>query len=591
MVICISEFGLKIKNIEAATLYEYNIGLRDHYEYKDAMFTNSLFKDFICENGMKSWDGESTRDIICLEFNYGTRSFEEEIKHIKKIAKNARIDYKVAKNGVSKLQIERQENKKRKIEELYAFAMKHRDDYDKKSKDDIRKIFYNEGVSVEYLVLNKKGQIKRREIIHYKMLYRSTGKAKKGSCMFIRDSLWKKAHDFLYMGIRLPKHNAKIVEISAYAPLVSSAIVGKVKINPRNILILKDIDVKYHTNVISIETDKDRQCHAIPYDDYELKNTLFDGQALIDSSIFPSWAQGYVLLRHHFTKMAAFCSNIQQFYRDKLGDEYETATVMDMFGVEHRVKDIELITTDNAVKWLKFGISYDYWCRKVEENGCEFGIVKTAHPSKLGDVQKMSYQMVNSLDFDIMPDVCKLSLEYIERLKTDDSFFLEYLKYNANFSNDYDVLIDLCKWNPDFVRSSYYRERKRKIIMGYVMNFKFGKVIQNADNLVIVGSPYAMLLYSLRGNVDDALTDPTFCIEDGTIQCYTSRFFDDEYLAEFRSPFNGKNNMGYIHNRYSDEMKRYFQFCDQIVAINMIGTDFQSRNNGLTQWASVQKCA
>mgnify|MGYP003299405485 CR=1 FL=1 len=39
---------------------------------------------------------------------------------------------------------------------------------------------------------------------------------------------------------------------------------------------------------------------------------------------------------------------------------------------------------------------------KVYENNCMFGIVKTAHESKLGDVQKMSYQMVNSLDEKIM---------------------------------------------------------------------------------------------------------------------------------------------------------------------------------------------
>lgn len=38
-----SEFGLKIKNIEAATLYEYNKGLRDHYEYKEAMFVKFSF--------------------------------------------------------------------------------------------------------------------------------------------------------------------------------------------------------------------------------------------------------------------------------------------------------------------------------------------------------------------------------------------------------------------------------------------------------------------------------------------------------------------------------------------------------------------
>ena len=127
------------------------------------MFTNSLFKDFITENGMKSWDGESTKDIICLEFNYGTRSYEEEIKHIQKIARKARIDFKVAKSNGSQLQLKRQQNKKKKIAELYRFALKHKDDYDKKSKEEIRTLFYNDGVSVEYLTYKKKGEVKRRE--------------------------------------------------------------------------------------------------------------------------------------------------------------------------------------------------------------------------------------------------------------------------------------------------------------------------------------------------------------------------------------------------------------------------------------------
>ena len=48
-----SEFGVKIKNIEASTLYEYNNGVRDHYDYKDAMFTNSLFSDYLKDNGLK----------------------------------------------------------------------------------------------------------------------------------------------------------------------------------------------------------------------------------------------------------------------------------------------------------------------------------------------------------------------------------------------------------------------------------------------------------------------------------------------------------------------------------------------------------
>lgn len=578
-----SEFGLKIKNIEAATLYEYNKGLRDHYEYKDAMFVNSLFKDFMYENKLKIWNDESTRDLICLEFNFGTRSYDDEIKHIRKIAKNARFEYKKAISSGSAKLIEIQRNKKKKIMSLYNFAVKHKTEYFSLSADEIRKEFYQKGVNVEYITKRKDGEIVKTEIIHYKMLYRSTGKAKKGTCMFIRDKLYNKAINYLRMGIKLPKHNADIVGISAYSSLVCSGIISKVKINPKNILVLKDVDRFFNTKVISVETDENKHCIAKLIENYKLKNTLFDGQALIDSSIFPSWANGYILLRHHFCKMAAFCSNIQLFFRDYFGENYYNATVKDMWGNEHYVKDIELITTDNAMKWIKYDVSYNYWCNKVYENGCMFGIVKTAHPSKLGNVQRMSYQMVNSLDMNIMEDVCKESIEYINHLKTNDEFFLEYLKKNINFSNDYEVLIALCEQNKDFIRSSYFRERKRSIIMAYVLNFKSGKIIQNADNLVIAGSPYAMLLYGATGDPNIVDKDDTFSIEKTATQCYTTRFNNGEYLAEFRSPFNGKYNLGYLHNVYDERFKKYFRFCDQIIAVNMNGTDFQDKNNGSDQ--------
>lgn len=575
-----SEYGLKIKNIEAATLYEYNKGLRDHYEYKDAMFVNSLFKDFMCANKLKVWKEESTRDLICLEFNFGTRSYDDEIKHIRKIAKNARIEYKKALSSKSKKLIEIQKNKKKKIMSLYNFAVNHKTEYFSLSANEIRNDFYKNGVNVEYITRKKNSEIIKTEIIHYKMLYRSTGKAKKGTCMFIRDKLYNKAINYLRMGIKLPRHNADIVGISAYSSLVCSGIVGKVKINPKNILVLKDLDRYFNTKVISIETNEKKHCIAKLIDNYKLKNTMFDGQALIDSSIFPDWGHGYVLLRHHFCKMAAFCSNIQLFFRDYLGDDYYTATVKDMWGNKHYVKDIELITTDNAMKWIKYDISYEYWCNKVYENDCMFGIVKTAHPSKLGNVQRMSYQMVNSLDMNIMENVCEESISYINKLKTDNEFFLNYLKKNINFSNDFEVLIDLCEHNPDFIRSSYFRERKKSIIMTYILNFKSGKIIQNADNLVIVGSPYAMLLYGATGNPDIIDKDDTFMTEHLATQCYTTRFNKDEYLAEFRSPFNGKYNLGYLHNIYDERFEKYFNFCDQIIAVNMNGTDFQDKNNG-----------
>ena len=567
-----SKYGLKIKNYQAGSIYGYNLGIRDKYDFKDAMFTNSLFNDFLKDNGLNIWKEESTRDLICIEFDYGVRSYEEEIKHLNNSLQKIQKDEKI-------LDVEKEKYIER-INFYKARAEINKDKYKKTSKEEIRTEFYTNGVTIIYQSYNKKGEVIKEESIHYKMLYRTTGKAKKGSCMFINEKLYDVAKNFLYMGIELPYENSPIVEMGAYSSLITSSIVGKVQILPEQILVINDVDSFFNTKVISVETDAYKHCMAVPIDDYKVKNTLFDGQALIDTSIFPDWGEGYILLRHHLCKMAAFHSDIQKFMKDYFGDKYETAIVQDMFGNDVKVKDIRLITTDNAMKWLKFDVTYDYWCDKVRENNCMFGIVKTAHQSKLGEVQRMSYQMINALDINIMPEVVQCSIDYIEQLKTNEDVFLDYLRDNVNFSNDYEVLIALVEQDREFLRSEYFRDRKNKIIEAYVLNLKSGKIIQNADNLVIAGSPYAMLLHSVG---EDVSKDITFCKDDGCIQCYTERFKNGEYLAEFRSPFNSKNNMGYLHNVYHDYFTKYFIFGKQIIAINMIGTDFQDRNNGSDQ--------
>ena len=556
------KYGVRICNIQASTLYENNIGVRDHYEYTKAMFTNSLLLDFLKNNGLKIHN-DTTRDIICLDFDWGTRSYQQELKHLVGMSKEARL--------------ENNRNKRIRIISLYKKAKQNKTLYKQISKEEIRTEYYQNGVTINYISKNKDGLIKKVDAIHYKMLYRSTGKAKKGSCMFIRDRLYKKAHNFLTMGIKIPKTNSPIVELSGYIPLVSSTIVDKIRINPKNILILKDVDSFFKTKVISIETDRDKHCVAKTIDNYMVKNTLFDGQGIIDSSIFPDWGNGYILLRQHFCKMACFSSNIQLFFKDYFGDTYEIATVKDMWGNEHLAKDIKLITTDNAMKWIKFGVEYDYWCNKVNEIDDYFGIVKTAHKSKLGEVQRMSYQMVNSLDTKLMGDIIKTSLDYIIKLKKDDDVFLDYLIKNKNFSNDYEVLVALVNQDREFLRSEYFRDRKNKIIEVYTKNFKRGRIIQNADNLTIISNPYAMLLHSVGEDVEN---DDTFKTEDIAIQCYSELFNDGEYLAGFRNPFNSKNNMDYLHNVLSDKITKYFNLGKNCIATNNIHTDFQDRNNG-----------
>lgn len=575
-----SEYGIKIENYSAGSIFEVSQGVRFKYDKKPAMLTNSLFKDFIVANGLKVWKDEATRDIICIDYKYGSCSYDEAMKRLKKQIRENRIERRIAKSRGIKHQIREAENRKHNLSKRWRIIEENKDKYVRKTADELRMDHYVNGVDINFPKYNKKTKTYVNEVVHFKMLYRSTGKAKKGSCLFIRSSLYKKAHNFLWMGLKLPKKNAPIVEISAYSSLIASSIEGKIKIEPENILILKDVDSFFKTKVLSVELDDNKHCIGVEKDNYEVKNTIFDGQALIDETIFPDWGNGYVLLRQHFFKAAAFCTKIQKYFMDYFGDDYETATVTDMWGNQHLAKNIKMITTDQATKWIKFNVSYEYWSERVRELSNEFGIVKTAHRSKLGDKQRMSYQMVNALNIDSMEEVLSDSVAYISDLKNNDEVFFDYLRRNSNFSNDFEVLIELCNHNPSFIDCDYFRERRSKIISNYLRDLKCGHILQNADNLVIVGNPYGLLMHSVG---EDCLQDPTFEHEEGTIQCWTARFDDGKYLAAFRSPFNSDANLGYLHNHYHEYFDKYFVLGKQIICVNLIETDFQARENGADQ--------
>lgn len=602
-----SEFGIKIKNIKAGTLYEYNLGVRDRLDYTDAMFNNSLFSNYIINKGLNVYKGESTRDIVCLEFDFGSKSYEEKVQQIETLIKKAN------------------EKSLERLNEILNTVHENKDKFVKKSMEEIRDEYYQNGVSIDYVTRDKNGAIKKTQTIHYKMLFRTPSKAKVGQSIFINEKYYKIAYEWLTMGLgnKMNKKKAKIVEMSAYAPLTTSTIVGNIHIPVEDILILKDQDSYFQTmaNIVRaeeyfvekkvIDTEKTeinkqkalsqgkkpkrvfkkirvptKKC-VVHKENVNLKNTLWDGMGLVETSIMPKYVNGMMLLRNHFFKMCGFRTNLQQFLKDWCFEnnvDYETFEIEDMFGVKHLAKNIKVITTDNAIKWKKFtelmgDNPYKYWCDRIKADNSIFGIVKTDHKSKLGNVQQMSYQMVNSLPCskDEIKELAQYSVEYVEKLKQDNDEFEKFLRLNANEINHYEMMADLYNQNKDFANSKWFRTEKRKIIFAYVEKLRKGKITVNADNLTMCGNPYALLLYTVG---EDWTKDPCFKQEQGTIQCYTTRFNDGEYLCGIRSPQNSPNNICYLKNTYSKEMQKYFPFSENIVAVNCIGTDLQDRTNG-----------
>jgi hypothetical protein len=586
--------GIIIKNISAGSLYSYNLGYREYWSSTNAVLDNSLFRMFLERNNLKV-EKNRTKDIICLDFDFGF-SEKEKIEELKEQKRQAR------KNNNKEL-IKNLNNQIGEIEKKNI------------TKEQIRTEYYINGVTVKY-VINKKDKC-----IKYKMLYRTPSKAKSGQCVFIKNKYYEDSIDWLTMGLykKLPLNNAKIVEMSAYAPLVTSSIVDTVHIPIADILILEDQEINFLTKTIVVKSKEIGKKEIIDpvtnkismksiYECYvehdqdktEVTNTIWDGMGLIDEDICPDFIKGYALLRNHFFKMAGFKTKLKEFFKDYCeakGLDYETLMIYDMFGLGHYVKEIKVITTNNAIKWLKFKElmgntdkeAYQYWCKRINADGSIFGIVKTDHESKfskIADVQQKSYQHLNTLplpegkETETIDNISQYSVDLINELKDDHNKFLEFLDVNKTFNNNYEMLIDLCNHNKYFQYCNYFLREKADILSEYKKKLEKGKILNIGDNLTVCGNPYALLLYATG---QDWENDPTLKQEDGAIQCYTNRFEHDEYLCAFRNPHNSPNNILYLHNIYSKEIEKYFSFSKNIIAVNMIGSDAQDRANSMDE--------
>lgn len=603
----IGTYGWKIKNFKAATIVGKNMGIRDKYDFTNAVWHHSLFSNWLRTHGLKTGKtDESTRDIICIDFQFGLRSYEEELKHLKQMRKEAeKEEDETAKAERLKL-----------LDDLDKRVESKKDLYKKMSKEEIREYLYVNGADITYSHIDKKtGEEVIEETIHYKMLYRSPSKAKQGSSIWIREELYDAAYHWITMGIgeRLPEKNADIVAISAYAPLSTSSIENTFQLDIDSVLIVKDQESFFHTiadivRAEDYETYEQQQVEGkkkkvpvlvtkkkcvVHREETDVKSVIWDGEALIESDALPEGYEdaGMALLRQSFFKACAFKTRIQLFFKDyceEHGLDYDTFEVTDYFGKKHLAKNIKMIITEDATKFKRFAqylggdfeSAYEYWTKWVKENDCVWGIVKRDHKSKLGNQQRMSYQALNSLPVteEEMAKITSGSVKYVESLKTDNNVFVEYLRKNANIVNSYEMLADLYEWNSNIGNTKFFRYHKKKIISNYVNTLKNGKITANGDNLTCVGNPYALLLYVVG---EDWSKDPTLVAVDGAIQCYTKRFEDGEYLCGIRSPHNSSNNLAYYQNVRHPLMEKYFDFSRNIIAVNCIGTDVQSRMNGM----------
>lgn len=605
-----------IQSIEASAIHSYiNRGRELNGEYVGCVpYSLELIKLISVGVKPKAPNKYSTKeitdDLINVKFKQSVSSGSElvniilpdKIEDVKKQIKKMEIEQEEAnekeksilKEAISKSNeyIEKLELQIETIKSEMADE-KFKGKWDSVSNNKLREELYKNGFTIR--TINKKtGEFKDTHYVVYK---RSSSKSRKGECIFLNEKYYNKMIKWSRMGLNLKKDmNIDLASLLAYESLVGSSLQGLKTIPTENILIVEDVESVF-TEWCNVVRKGDDEFLDSFYENATIKNSLFDGSSLLDSSYFEEGVS-MLLLRQHMFKSASFSTRLQDYYKAQakaLGKDYHTWTVKNMFGEEMLVKSIHMVITPNSLKCLKFAHvmkgkknqeqkMWNYWKQLVSDEGSQFGVCKHEKESKLeGKLQISSYQMWNSLPM-TKDDVNKLTayeLKYIEDLKEDDDFFIEHLRITDNDVNSNMMWVDIYNVNKDIVRTKIFRDLRKREIHDYVKHVKKGKVKLESDYVVLLGNPILYLRHSIGLlDVKSGILNPKTELELTGNQVHTTLHDFGEELVGFRNPHTSPSNVLVAKNTYVKDIDTYFNLSKNIVCLNAVSHNVLNKLSG-----------
>ena len=431
----------------------------------------------------------------------------------------------------------------------------------------IRLLIYSEGFSV----------ISGGRTIHYSVYKRSASKAKTGNCVFIQEDLLEPMKDWSWMGLKIDeKKKYDLTSLKAYEALVMSSIEGKVRIPRSSILMLDSVRSEEITGNIKVlvrtgEGESEKiylQSSNENGDPVRFRNTIWDGQALLDESIFED-DHGMMLLRNKFFKACAFNAKIQQYFKD----HPEIRKVKDMFGKETDPSKIRMIVTIDSFKLAKFADCffeeekdpgkrleklYRYWLKNIDE---EFGVVKQESPSLLGHgkYHEVSYQVLNTLPLtkDDIRDVMAEDLRYIELLRDNPSVMLHRLRNVDSSARKKYFIYNMLKYCPDFAKTKEYRVFLQKEIADYRKKMKTGRLKVRGDFYVLCSMPLEMLEYAANTCTKDYKIKPYL----GKDEVYIKSEKEGLQVTLFRYPHMNSGSCCVMKSAKCDAYDKYLNLC------------------------------
>ena len=594
---------------------KYVLKIDDSWQFATSD-TNDGFKKYISDPGNPEKNGIDKKGKATKALNFkkddydfdGILDYSLDLQHL--------IDYCDSK----------------RIKKNYIFSSKSKNyclafvkvNFERNTKDIREFLYHPEGFTITYSIKDK-----RPVTIQYVRYKRTASGAREGSCLFIAKTLYEEMMNWSCAGIN-SEEAKKIDAVSweAYVSLTLSAIETTINLNPREILFVEDKEATVKGKAFEVTSVKGRLTvnNRIYAENNEkaikTKNTIWDGEGLIDDSLFkenPVLADQYtdksmLLLRGKFFKSCVFRAHIQKWFSDNGVTDVKQ---LNGYTQAKNISDIKFIIPYSCLKFIKFKSdkkeqeAIKNWITNIagKRTVPVFGIIKSDKKSKLMNGEKVftTYQMLNTLGFNektaykfleetknTMLGLCMSGTKgainvknyidniYFTHTNDQDDYGEEISSINDTFKSfHYKELTasKLLEYNLDYYKTAHYKEVVNSLLDHIKTQVMNGRVMIDGVYAYLFCNGIELLKYSIDKNYnpnEDARNKATL----RNTEIYTKMFEKGSKLLCARNPHITMGNYYLATNKHLKIYDEYFVLSNEIVCVNAINSDIMNILNG-----------
>lgn len=413
--------------------------------------------------------------------------------------------------------------------------------------------------------------------IKYVRYKRSAGSSRVGKCLFVMECLSSRMSRWDRCGLTIKKGSAiDLASWEAYISLPMSSMIDMLTIEPENILIVDDYNSVFYDEVVAVEEINSRL--SAEQRTEKIENTIWDGESLMDVSLFGKYAnKGMLLLRNRFFKTCAFNTNIQQWFAD---NGITDVSQLNGFTLAKEISQVKFITTPSSVKYLKFG-TIEQWLSNIEHT---FGIVKYEKQTHFfdGRMVQCHYQLLNTLQltYEDVKELLQPSIDYIGAVRTDPAMLRYHIGYAFKDEETEDtacktkneIVFKMLGVNDKFAQTKIYKDFRDSIVKGFYRNLKRGHILLNGNYSTLLGNGIELLQQAIGTFSGESII--------GKNAIHSKRFPYNTKVLGTRSPHVTMGNVLLVDNVECSEIDKYFNLTTEIVYVNSIGENILQRLSG-----------